>query len=237
MRKGVRGVVLRTHARARDVCVEIAEEGFPHVVISERFDSSVVNFINCDSRADSAQAVEYLIALGHRRIAFATNVVPDCDHIDRLEGYKEALRKHSLPYEESLVLRQAANLAGGRTVMGLLNTMRPRPTAIFCADPTLAVGAVNTAHGMGLRIPQDISVVGFDDSNVRHFVFPTLTAVCQDASTLGFEAAHGLARILSGEVAQGFQSTAPTFFEVNNSTGPPPENAATVQAVLEKKFE
>jgi DNA-binding LacI/PurR family transcriptional regulator len=175
--------------------------------------------------------VEYLIALGHRRIAFVTNVVPDCDHIDRFEGYQEALRKHGLPFDESLTLRQPANLAGGRTVMGLVNTMQPRPTAIFCADPILAVGAVNTAHAVGLRIPEDISVVGFDDSDVRHSVFPTLTAVCQDASALGFEAALGLTRILSGDVNAGFRSSAPAFFEVNESTGPPSEAGSEVEAL------
>jgi DNA-binding LacI/PurR family transcriptional regulator len=231
MRKGVRGVVLRTTARTRDVCTAIAKEGFPHIVISDRFDHSVVNFIDCDSREDSARAVEYLIALGHRRIAFVTNVVPDCDHIDRYEGYQKALKKHSLPFDESLTLRQPANLAGGRTVMGLVNTMRPRPTAIFCADPILAVGAVNTAHAVGLRVPEDISVVGFDDSDIRHSVFPTLTAVCQDASALGFEAALGLTRILSGEVDTGFQSSAPAFFEVNESTGPPPGTEPKVETV------
>jgi DNA-binding LacI/PurR family transcriptional regulator len=85
-RKGVRGIVLRTTAETSGVCQAIADEGFPHVVISERFDSPNINCIDCDSRPDSARAVEYLIALGHRRIGFAAHNVPDRDHQDRLEG-------------------------------------------------------------------------------------------------------------------------------------------------------
>ena len=86
MRKGVRGAVIRTMQDSRDICVEIAKEGFPTMVISERFDEPFINCIDCDSKPDSVRAVEYLIRLGHRRIAFAMHNMPDRDHTDRLEG-------------------------------------------------------------------------------------------------------------------------------------------------------
>ena len=87
----------------------------------------------------------------------------------------------------------------------------------------LAVGAVNKAHELGIRIPEDLSVVGFDDSDVRHSVYPTLTAVCQDAAQLGYEAALRLTRMLMRKKLERFQVTLPSFFEANGSTGPPPE--------------
>ncbi len=221
MRKGVRGVILRTTEHTRHVCEAIAAEDFPCVVISERFDSSEVSYVDCDSKTDSARAVEYLLALGHRRIAFAMNVVPDRDHLDRFEGYRSALAKAGLSIDENLVLRHAANLAGGATVMNVLASRKSRPTALYCADPMLAVGAINKAQELGIRVPQEISIVGFDDAQVRHSVYPVMTAVCQDAAQLGFEASLHLTRLLTGAAKGVLQKTVSTFFEVNQSTGPP----------------
>lgn len=218
MRRGVRGVVLRTMAATRDVCQAIADEGFPHVVVSERFDSPNVNCIDCDSSGDSRRAVEYLIALGHRRIAFSMHSVPDRDHLDRYEGYVRALSDHGIPIAEELVFRQPFTLAGGSTVIDMILSLPERPTAIFMADPLLGVGAVKKAHAIGLRIPDDLSIVGFDDTDMRFAVHPTLTAVCQDARALGQDAARWLARMLNGGPEKSFQRTITTFFEINDST-------------------
>ncbi len=228
MRNGVRGVTLRVVEGSRDVCEAIASEGFPHVVISEWFDSPNINCIDCESRADSARAVEYLVTLGHRRIAFVTHNVPDRDNQDRFEGYKEALAKHGIPIDEDLVLRHPATLAGGASALKVVMSMPDRATAVFCADWMLAAGAVKAAHEMHVHVPNDISIVGFDDADRRHCVHPTLTAVCQDAVKLGFEASSRLVRLLSGGSKGRFQITASTFFEVNESTGPPPENVLRV---------
>ncbi len=228
MRNGVRAVALRVVSGTRDVCRAVAGEGFPHAVISERFDSPEINCIDCDSRPDSVRAVDYLIALGHRRIAFATHNVPDRDHQDRYEGYAEALAKHDIAVDDGLVLRHPGTLAGGSTMLKMLMSMSERPTAVFCADWMLAVGAVKAAHEMGVRVPDDISIIGFDDADGRHCLHPTLTAVCQDAVKLGVEASSRLIKVLEGESIGCFQVTAPTFFEVNESTGPPPEHVAPI---------
>jgi DNA-binding LacI/PurR family transcriptional regulator len=225
MRKGVRGVVLRTTADSRHVCQAIADEGFPVVVVSERFTSDNVNFIDCDSRTDSARAVEYLINLGHRRIAFAMNTVPDCDHLDRFAGYQQALAAHGLPLAEELVFRHNASLAGGATVLKLAMSMANRPTAIYLADPMLAVGAMNKAHEMGVHIPDELSIVGFDDTDMRYAVHPTMTAVCQNTSALGFEASLRLTRLLTDSSREPLRKTVPSFFEVHQSTAPPPAEA------------
>ena len=223
MRKGVRGIVLRTMADARHICQAIADEGFPVFVISERFDAPNINCIDCDSKPDSVRAVEYLISLGHRRVGFAMHNVPDRDHMDRFEGYKQALANHGLPFDDKLVFRHRYTLAGGATVMQVVLTMRDPPTALYFADPLLAVGAVKQAHESQVRIPEDLSIIGFDDTNIRFSVYPTLTAVCQDAGALGYEAALHMTRRLQGQTNGKFQKSLPTFFEVNRSTGRPPD--------------
>lgn len=221
-RKGVRGVILRTMRESRSICEAIADEGFPMIVLSERFSSPNVSYIGGDSRGDSIRAVEYLIALGHRRIAFGFHSIPDRDHMDRFAAYREALDKNSIEFDETLVFRQRYTLAGGATILKMVMSMRSRPTAIFFADPLLAVGAVKQAHALGIAIPDDISIVGFDDTDLRFGVHPTLTSVCQDAAGLGFEASQRLTRMLANREKEVFQISVPTFFEVHESTGPPP---------------
>jgi DNA-binding LacI/PurR family transcriptional regulator len=221
-RKGVPGVILRTNMETRHVCTKIAEEGFPHVVISERFDLPLVNWIDCESRTDSFRAVDYLITLGHRRIAFGMSGATDRDHMDRFEGYRQALAARGLPFCEDLVFKNQFTMAGGATVMNMAVGLREPPTAIYFADPMMAVGAVQMAHALGIHIPGDLSIVGFDDTDVRYSVYPTLTAVCQDATQLGFQAAMWLTNMVTGASKEPFQKTIPTFFEINHSAGPAP---------------
>jgi len=224
MRKGVRAVILRTVSESRDTCQKIAAEGFPHVVVSDRFDDPRVNYIDGDSTADSRRAVEYLVSLGHRRIAFAMHSVPDRDHLDRFEAYRAGLVAGGLAFDERLVFRHPSNLSAGGTILTLSQSLPDPPTAICCADPLLAVGAVQKAHELGIRIPDDVSIVGFDDADMRHAVYPTLTAVCQDAGQLGFQATVWLSSLLRGAATRSFRVTIPTFFEINRSTAPPRES-------------
>jgi DNA-binding LacI/PurR family transcriptional regulator len=221
MRKGIRGVVIRTMAATRGVCEAIAQEGFPHVVVSERFENGQVNCLDCNSLPDSRRATEYLIALGHRRIAFAMHNVPDRDHLDRFEGYQQALATQNIAFDPMLVFRQPFTLAGGATIIEMIMSLSNRPTAVFFADPLLGVGAAKKAHAMGLQIPGDLSIIGFDDTDMRFAVHPTLTAVCQDARMLGYEAALWLSRSINGAVnGEPLRKTIPTFLEINASTGP-----------------
>ncbi len=222
MRKSVRGVLVRSTTSTRHVCEAIADERFPMVALSERFENNKsVNYIGCESLKESTRAIEYLIALGHRRVAFGMNSVPDQDHLDRLKGYQVALERHGIAFDERLVFRHAANLAGGASAMKMIMSMQEPPTAVYFADPLLSIGAINAAHEFGLNIPREISVVGFDDADVRHSVYPPMTAVCQDAAQLGFEAAVRLARLIEENSGNRVRQTLPTCFEVNRSTAPP----------------
>jgi DNA-binding LacI/PurR family transcriptional regulator len=220
MRKGVRGVIIRTMAEHRDVCRAIAAEGFPHVVISERFDDPKISFIDGESRADSTRAVNYLCSLGHRRIAFGVHNIPDRDHDDRLAGYEDALQANGLPIDEALIFRQPFTLAGGATIVQMALTTVDPPSAIYFADPMLAIGAIKKARSMGVRVPEDLSIIGFDDTDLRFGVEPTLTAVVQDASGLGFGAASWLTRRIINKSNDSLRRTVPTNFEICESTGP-----------------
>ena len=227
MRKGVRGAVIRTTSRTRDACEEIATEGFPAVVVGERFENARVSFVSSDSRSGSREAIAHLIQLGHQRIAICTNVVDDFDHADRVLGYRDAMSAAGRQVDARLIVRTPANRSGGKQVIRRLMTGDKRPTAIYLADPMAGVGAMHELIDMGLKVPADISLVGFDDSELRHLMHPTMTAVCQDAVELGREAFQMLHSIIdsSGKPAV-HRRILPTVLEIHGSTAV----AATPQA-------
>ncbi|MDX2115894.1 MAG: LacI family DNA-binding transcriptional regulator [Planctomycetota bacterium] len=224
-RKGVRGVILRCFEDSREVCESIAAEGFPAVVVADRFDNPAVNFICTESRSDSRRAVEHLIRLGHRRIALGVHYVRDTDHRDRCEGYREALEEHGVAFDPSLLVDLVADMAGGANAVRYLMSLPDRPTAIYFTDPMATVGAMHACREMGVHIPQELSIVGFDDSDVRHHAFPPFTAVCQDASLLGQEAARWLLRRINDDTTEPLRLVRQTSFEINQTTCPPPRVA------------
>jgi DNA-binding LacI/PurR family transcriptional regulator len=218
-RLGVRGAVLRTTHGTRSTCQNIIENNFPAVVIGDRIAGVEPSCVYCESRSASREAVEHLVSLGHRRIAISINIVEDSDHQERLAGYREAHQDHGLEIDDKLIMRAPAFRQGGSQLIRRIITSVDRPTAIYITDPMTAVGAMYEAQKMGLHIPDDISIVGFDDGELRHTVLPTMTAVCQDASGLGREAYRVLSELIKSK--RPMESNPPAaWLEVHESTGP-----------------
>lgn len=229
-RKGVRGVILRTTMRTRNVCRQIVDEGFPALVVSDHFAEPGINYIYCDSYPSSRQGVGHLLDLGHRRIALAISELEDTDHADRLRAYESMLTEHGLPLDGTLIFRTPPKRPDGAQVIRAMMGMAHPPTAIFIADPMVAVGAINEAHQLGIRVPHDLSILAFDDADVRHNVHPKLTAICQDARQLGYEAFNLLVR----QLQVGLDGPAPvqqalrTWLEINGTTQQPPDSPCRV---------
>ena len=197
-RKGIRGAIIRSTSADRDVARMIGDEGFPAVVLGDRFEHPRLAFAYNESRTASAEGVEHLLSLGHKRIAFAANDTDDGDHLDRLEAYRQTLSRHGL-YDEQLEFRVPAHRLDGAQLMRKMLSLSLPPTAAFIADPLTASGAINEAHKLGLRIPEEMSVLGFDDTDTRFSVVPTMTAICQDSRGLGRLAYDVLLRRCEGE--------------------------------------
>ena len=221
MRKGLRGVILRTLGRSRHICEAIADEGFPSVVVAERFATPNVNYICYDSQADSRRAIEHLINLGHKRIALAVHAISDSDHAARREGYRQALAAANVPVDPELVVSVVADMDGGKSAVTRLMSLPQPPTAIYFTDPLACVGALGRAHSIGLKIPDDLSIIGFDDGDIRFRTWPVFTAICQDAAQLGYEAALWLTRMLAGIIHEPLRKEMTTSFEVHETTGLP----------------
>ena len=229
IRKGVRGVVIRATDRTHGICEEIAASGFPAVVVGTHPEGGTLQYIYSDSRPGSREAVEHLLGLGHRRIAIALNIVDDSDHLDRHRGYLDAHEAAGLDPDPELLVRVPARRDGGETLIKRLLGLPDPPTALFVSDPLVAVGAVAACRRMGLDIPGDLSVIGFDDADLRHAMHPRLSAVCQDAVALGRDAFARLNGLLDGkrrgpDAATLGTATSPaaSWLELHETVGPPP---------------
>ncbi|MEM0914653.1 MAG: LacI family DNA-binding transcriptional regulator [Planctomycetota bacterium] len=219
-RKGIKGVLVRTNERTKSICTEIARERFPMVVIGERFaEEDGVRFVYSDSRHASREAISHLIEQGHSRIAVIMNVVDDTDHLDRVEGWRQAHADHGLQIDDRLILRAPARREGGVQVMKRLAAMPEMPTAVYVIDPLSAIGVMNQALAMGIRVPDQLAVVGFDDGEYRYGVYPQMTAVCQNTFDIGREAAAYLLQVINGTVDGVARGRAlPSWFEVHDSS-------------------
>jgi LacI family transcriptional regulator len=123
-------------------------------------------------------AVAALTARGHRRIGFINNVDPIPAASGRLEGYRQALTAAGLPFDPALVRAGKSNGEGGRRCAAELLALPERPTALFCFNDLIAMGAYDAIKAQGLRIPEDIAVVGFDNLEViAEHLYPPLSTV------------------------------------------------------------
>lgn len=226
VRKGVRGVILRVRPESRGLAVAIAAEGFPLIVVGEHYDEAEVNFIRCQSGPDSRRAIEYLVNLGHRRVALGIHHVMSEDHRDRLEAYRAALDTAGIAFDDNLVVPLISDVAGGAAAVNQLVSLPEPPTAVYFTNPLSTLGGLRRAHELGIQVPRDLSIIGFDDSNVRQMAYPRFTAVCQDAEKLGMEAALWLTRRLAGGGPATCRETLGTIFEVNNTTAAPRPHVA-----------
>lgn len=219
LRKGIRGAIIRCTSSDRDVARAVADEGFPAVVLGDHFDHPNLAFAYNESRSASLEGVEHLVSLGHRRIAFAANETDDGDHVDRLDAFRDVLQAEAI-YDERLVFRVPARRMDGGQLMRKLMSQPETPTAVFIADPLTAEGAINEAHKMGVGIPGDLSVLGFDDTETRYAIFPSMTAICQDSRELGRLSFELLLRRIAGTAScEQRHACGQAWLEINHTTG------------------
>ena len=153
----------------------------------------------------SAQtAVEYLIGLGHRRIAFIQGTAGTPSSMKRLAGVRDAFRTAGLPLDEDLIVPGDYTRSGGQKAMAALLDRPEPPTAVFCANDLSALGALEEAKVRGWRIPQDLSIVGYDDIDEAALASPALTTIRLPPQVIGAVAAGKLIERLTGRLETSF---------------------------------
>ena len=179
--------------------------------------------IRIDNRAAARSMVEYLISLGHKRIGVISGLKDNPHAIDRLEGYKEALAAAGIPFEKELIAEGDFTMWSGLNAAFQFCNMKNRPTAIFSMNDEMAIGAMQTLKNQGFKIPDDISVTGFDDIAYAKYSDPALTTISQPAEEMGKMAMDMLLKVIEGEPLSQRECVLPTEFIIRKSTGPAPK--------------
>jgi len=155
--------------------------------------------VRIDHVKGAMEATNHLLALGHRRIAHISGPARSPPAIHRRDGYLAALAAAGISSGEESCVPGEFTIASGEAAMASLLARPKRPTAIFCANDEIAIGAIRAIKAAGLQVPQDISVMGMDDQRIAGIYDPPLTTIHLPIMDLGYNAMVKLARILAGE--------------------------------------
>ncbi|MGB9896910.1 LacI family DNA-binding transcriptional regulator [Thermanaerothrix sp.] len=217
----VDGIILSGPRFDDEDLLRLHREGAPLVLIG-RLPDVEIPYVDVDNIGGARMATEYLIQKGHRRIGLITNApLSYTASAERLSGYRQALEAAGLAFDETLVRYGNFTPHSGYQAMAALLQVRPLPTAVFVASDTVALGALQAIRHAGLRIPSDISLIGFDDIPLAGFLDPPLTTIHLPAFNLGWEAAEMLLQRLSAEEATPPYRLLATHLVERESCAPP----------------
>jgi LacI family transcriptional regulator len=198
IQKRVDGFILLTPSQSSGKIVDsLKKAGAPFVLTCKMIGQlSDFVYVDSDNYQGARLATEHLIALGHRKIALinGTEILKSSE--ERFESYYETLLKHNIPFDDSLVKTGGSTLESGYVAMNELLNSKNRPTAVFIVADVMAMGAIRAIWEGKLRIPEDISIVGFDDIPEAEYMNPPLTTIRQPTFDKGKKAANLIIRLL-----------------------------------------
>jgi LacI family repressor for deo operon, udp, cdd, tsx, nupC, and nupG len=170
----------------------------PIVLLNNQHPSEFVHSVMIENLSASYEATRHLIELGHRRIAYIGDRNGRQSDTERFGGYRQALDSGQIQFQPELVVYGSGTPESGMEAMAALLGFAEPPTAVFCYDDMTALGAMRQIHASGLRVPRDISVVGFDDLSIVQFTEPPLTTIRQPMSEMGRLAMEAVLDLLGG---------------------------------------
>jgi LacI family transcriptional regulator len=176
---------------------EIYERGFPVVILDDQSLPGPIPWVGPDNRVGAYEAVRHLIGHGHRRVAYIQGPLQyQCSH-DRYAGYQQALEEAHIAVDTTLVVQGDFTTASGRAATEQLLALSEPPTAVFAANDQMAYGVLSASEAHGLRLPDDLAIIGFDDIAFSAHTRPALTTVRQPFAEMGRSAIEMLLALVS----------------------------------------
>lgn len=223
LEEGRAGMIVVTSAFSEDQLHAFRRRHIPVVVIDPLNPPSAdVVSVGATNWAGGKAATEHLLGLGHRRIAYIGGIEGSECNQARLHGYMAALMAAGVPVDPECIIsggrfRAESGVAGLRAVLQL----DPRATAVFAASDTIALGVLSEARRHGIKVPEDISLIGFDGTNQGEQSVPSLSSVSQPLEEMGRAALRSLLRQVRGEILDSHRVELATQLIVRESTAPP----------------
>jgi DNA-binding LacI/PurR family transcriptional regulator len=180
----------------------LSELDVPIVLINNQHGSDFAHSIRIDNVHGMRLATEHLLQLGHTEIAYVGDRFGLHSDEERFAGYREALDARQIPLERGLTMRGDGKADGAAAALDQLLKVRSRPTAVACYNDMTALGLIHRAQELGIGVPEELSVTGFDDIPFAAFARPPLTTIRQPRREMGREAIRLLFALLDGEEAQ-----------------------------------
>jgi LacI family transcriptional regulator len=197
----VDGIILVTSCLPERELVGLSRRT-PLILTGRRISGERIFSLDFDSTPGARLATEYLIGLGHRRIAFIEGSAGHPDARQRLVGYKAALKAHKIAFNSKLVVPGDFSDVGGQAAIDGLLDAAVGFTAVFAANDQMAYGAMLALHRRGLKVPKDVSVMGYDDLPTSSFTIPPLTTVHRSIDEVGEAAAEAMIDLIGGRTPQ-----------------------------------
>ncbi len=195
----VGGVIFADIIENRKQIMASLDDGIPCMVINNVVDDLAVNYVAVDNIGGAFSAVEYLHGLGHKKIATVTGNLHTQAGAHRLEGYKKALTKFKLPQPAEWVLEGDYSRRSARVAAEKILALKDKPTAIFLASDEMALEFIAVLLERGLKVPQDYSIIGFDDNPASIYGPVALTTMKQPLFEMAEDSVKQLNNIVSGK--------------------------------------
>lgn len=198
---------------------EIESSTLPLVLVDINLEGEHVGSVSIDNIQASQEAVEYLVSLGHQNIVLMNGRREATVTVEREAGYIRALKVKGVSVKQEYIQYANFNERIAYMMASDLLEYRKEITAFFCASDIMAIGVIRAVQDAGFRIPEDISVVGFDNITLVEYMTPSLTTVAQDMKLMGYKATELLAEFLSEEKPASHHVYVPHELVVRHSTG------------------
>jgi DNA-binding LacI/PurR family transcriptional regulator len=218
LERKVDGVAIMTSEMDPALVAELSRNDLPIVFLDTGAVKKHISNICVDYAHGIKQAVEHLLALGHRRIAFISGALDLKSARTRRTAFLRCLGRYQISKDRRLIVEGNHRIDGGQAAMRRLLELAQPPTAVLASNDLTAMGALGVIQHAGLQVPRDISVVGFDDIEFARFTQPPLTTIRLSRAELGHTAFDALMRVQQGE--RGRKYVVETRLIVRDSTGP-----------------
>ncbi|MBW7881486.1 MAG: LacI family DNA-binding transcriptional regulator [Caldilineaceae bacterium] len=224
-RRGVDGFIIAPPQRGdatahNNYIINLMKEGLPVVTIGNWLKEAKVDYVTSRAQDGAAAAVDHLVELGHRDIAFIGGYYTRGVAVGRWLGYQEALLKHGVALQQAYMVETDVSTQGGQAAMERLLALPNRPSAVLTVNDLVALGAINSCRRHGIEVPRGISIVGFDDIPFAALSIPPLTTVAQPAYELGARAAELVLRRMREPTAPSVQAVLNCQLVIRQTTAP-----------------
>ena len=218
LERKVDGVAMMTSEMDMSLIKELSKRSVPIVFMDVGQMGPRMSHVSIDYGNGIRQAVDHVASLGHKNIGFITGPLDLHSARTRRQALVDGMRHHQIALDPKLVREGTHTAEGGEKAMKELLKPAKLPTAVVCSNDWTAIGALHALHAAGLRVPEDVSLVGFDDIPLTSYTTPTLTTVRMSARDVGSTAFQALFSLIGEEHVEGDVYQVPTRLVVREST-------------------